>query len=413
MRWKFNRAWRVVLIVLVVLVGIRLVLPFIVTRYVNRVLSEIEGYNGTIDDVDLHLIRGAYQIHGIRITKTDGDKHTPFVEIPHTDLSIEWNALFRGSLVGEITFDKPVLNFVGSKKDSVKAASVSSEGKVQAGQHTDWTEPIKRLMPFDINRLRINNGKITFKDFSTKPEVNIALNNVQMDAINLNNASDNPEKLPSRIYVQALSIGNGQLNLAMKANLMKEIPDLDFDLRFENINMRALNDFFKAYAKVDIEKGNFNLYSEVAVLNGNITGYVKPLFKDLKVIGENDLDKPAEVLWESMVGFLTEVFENQKKKQFATSVPLEGQIAEVNTPFLPAVWNVFSNAFVEAFSNNTDGTISLASAEKSSKHAVIAQKSKKEIRRERRKERRKAKKEKKAKLENEKADHRKGNKDNS
>jgi hypothetical protein len=412
MRWKVNRTWRVVLIVLVVLVGVRLVLPFIVTRYVNRVLSEIKGYNGTIDDVDLHLIRGAYQIHGIKITKTDGNQQIPFVEIPHTDLSVEWNALFHGSLVGEITFDGPILNFIGSRKDSVQSKKDSSKGEIQAGEHTDWTEPIKKLMPFDINRLRINNGKITFHDFSTTPEVNIALSNMQMDAINLNNATDNPEKLPSRVYIQALSIGNGQLNLAMKANILKETPDLDFDLRFENVNMRALNDFFKAYANVDIEKGNFNLYSEVAVLNGQITGYVKPLFSNLKVVGKNDRDQPAELLWESMVGFLTEIFENQKKDQFATSVPLEGQIAEVNAPFWPALWNVFTNAFVEAFSNNTDGTISLASAEKNGQQSVAPQKSKKELRRERRKERRKAKKEKKMKLENEKAD-RKGNKDNS
>jgi hypothetical protein len=375
MRWKMNRSWWVVL---VVLIGVRIALPFIVTRYVNRVLSEIKGYHGTIEDVDIHLLRGAYQIYGLKILKDDGLKETPFVDIPLTDLSIEWDALFHGALVGEITFDRPVLNFVGSKKDSIESKHASSKGKSQAGENTDWTEPLKKLMPFDINRLSIDNGTVAFYDFSTKPKVDLFMRNVQMDAINLNNAKDNPEKLPSRIYLQALSIGNGQLNLAMKANLLKTIPDLDFDLRFENVDMRALNDFFKAYAKVDVAKGNFNLYSEVAVSDGNITGYVKPLFNDLQVLDKNDSKQPAEMLWEGMVDFLTEVFENQRKDQFATSVPLEGQIADVNTPFVPALWNIFSNAFVHAFANNTDGTISIASAEKIPANNHLAEKKSKE-----------------------------------
>jgi hypothetical protein len=402
MRWKVSRTWRVVLIVLVVLVAVRLALPFIVTRYVNKVLSELEGYRGVIEEVDIHLFRGAYQIHGLKIYKVDGNKEIPFVDIPTTDLSIEWEALFQGAIVGEVGFIKPVLNFIASKKDGQPGTTTE-----QAGEDVDWTEPIKKLMPFDINRLRIDDGKVTFYDFSTKPEVDIFLENVQLDALNLNNAKDNPEKLPSRIYLQALSIGNGQLNLAMRANVLKQVPDMDLDLRFENVNMTALNDFFGAYAKVDIEKGVFNLYSELAVNDGNITGYVKPLFNDLKVVDwKEDKEQPVKLIWESMVGFLAEIFENQREDQFATRVPLEGQIADVNTPFWPALWNVFSNAFVQAFENNTDGTISIASASNPDNNSVDKKdvKSKKEARKERRKERRKAKKERKAKTENEKAD---------
>jgi hypothetical protein len=322
--------------------------------------------------------------------------------------------LFQGAIVGEVKFDQPVLNFISSKKEN-SGERQSNESEEQAGEDVDWTEPIKKLMPFDINRLRINNGKIAFYDFSTKPQVDIFLNNVQLDALNLNNAKDNPENLPSRIYLQALSIGNGQLNLAMKVNVLKQVPDLDMDLRFENVDMKALNDFFGAYANVDIEKGKFNLYSEVAVLDGKISGYVKPLFNDLKVINwKEDREQPVKLVWESMVGFLAEIFENQRKDQFATRVPMTGQIAEVDTEFWPALWNVFSNAFVEAFNANTDGTVSIASASSREKNIDPNEerKNKKELKKEKRQERRKAKKDRKERIENEKADKKK-KKDNS
>lgn len=392
---KKHRLWRVVLVVFVLLVAFRLILPYIVTRYVNKVLSELEGYRGSVSDVDIHLYRGAYQIDSMRIFKIDGEKEIPFIDIPVTDLSIEWSAILDGELVGEITFKKPVLNFIAEKKDSKPDGSSEESGDAQSGKNVDWTEQVKKLMPFRINRLRVSDGKVAFYDFSTAPNVDLFLNNVQLDALNLNNAKDNPELLPSRIYLQALSIGNGQLNIAIKANMLKEVPDLDMDLRFESVNLRALNDFFEAYAKVDVEHGKFNLYSEVAILDGKISGYVKPLFHELDVVDwKNDKDKPAKMLWESMVSFITETLENQKQNQFATKVPLSGEISSVDTSFLPALWNIFSNAFVEAFDQNTEGTISIASASTTSSEQKIngtektEVQSKRELRKERRKERR-------------------------
>lgn len=415
MRWKINRTWRVVLIVLVVLVAFRLALPYIVTRYVNKVLHELDGYYGVVDDIDIHLYRGAYQIQGLKIYKTDGTKEIPFIDIPLIDLSVEWNALFQGAIVGEVKFQRPNLNFIAAKK-SDNPSSPGEKPAEQSGKEVDWTEPIKKLMPLQINRLRINDGNVVFHDFSTKPKVDLFLHDLQLDAQNLNNAKDNPEKLPSRLYLQASSVGNGQLNLTMRINAMKEVPDLDMDMKFENVDMKALNDFFEAYAKVDIERGKFNLYSELMVLDGNINGYVKPIFNNLKVVDwKEDKKKPAKLVWESMVGFLTDIFKNQRKDQFATKVPMEGKISQVDTPFWPALWNIFSNAFVHAFENNTDGTISISSSQPLvAEKKPFTSKSKKELRKERRKEKREQKrKQRKAKHENEKADKKTSNKDNS
>jgi len=413
MPWKINQTWRVVGIVLVLLVAFRVALPYVVTRYVNKVLNDLEGYRGTVEDIDIHLYRGAYQIDSLKIYKLNGNREIPFVDVPLTDLSIEWEAIFHGAFVGEITFHRPVLNFIGEKKDSEKPQG--AEQKEQTGKGVDWTEPIRKLMPIEINRLSVNDGTIAFYDLSTDPPVDLFLNYLQLEALNLSNATDNPEDLPSRVYLQALSIGNGQLNLAMKINVLRKVPDLDMDMRFENVNMQALNDFFKAYASVDVAEGTFNLYSEVAVAEGKITGYVKPLFNGLRVAEwQADHDKSTELVWESIVGFLTEIFENQKKNQFATRVPLEGLISDVNTPYWPVLWGVFSNAFVEAFDDHTDPTMTLASAENREKNtgvtgnAEFEVKTKRELRKEKRKEkreeRRRNRKEKKNNIENEKAD---------
>src|ERR671915_314876 len=92
--------------VLAAVLGVVLIVPFMlaiwVRDYVNRKLSEIPGYRGHVAAVTLHLWRGAYQIHQVKIEKTDGRVPVPFFSAPLVDLSVEWKALFNGAFVGEI-----------------------------------------------------------------------------------------------------------------------------------------------------------------------------------------------------------------------------------------------------------------------------------------------------------------------
>lgn len=357
-------------------------LPYFVTRYVNKVLADIEGYDGSIQDVDISLIRGAYIIHGLKIFKVNGHEKVPFVDIPTTDLSVEWAALFKGSIVGEMIFERPKLNFIGGDGDETKQPG----NDTQTGEDVDWTKPIKELMPLQINRLEINDGSVFFYDFTTKPKVDIHLDSLNVIATNLNNAEKQKDRLPSTVTATATSIGGGKLTVNMGINVLKEIPDLDLNLKFEGINMQALNDFFIAYSKTDIERGQFNLYAELAVNNANITGYVKPIAQNIKVVDwDKDKKNPFNLIWQSIVGVVAEFFENQKEDQFATKVPIQGNLKDIKSSVWPTIWNVFRNAFVQAFERNTDNTIKFADSTVSQ---VKEEKSPKEKRKERRKERR-------------------------
>src|SRR5690606_41413000 len=77
--------------VIVVLIGVRIALPFIVKDYANKTLDGLEGYSGSIEDVDLSLWRGAYQIEGVRIVRTDGEGPAPLVSSDELALSVEWS----------------------------------------------------------------------------------------------------------------------------------------------------------------------------------------------------------------------------------------------------------------------------------------------------------------------------------
>lgn len=348
-----KRRYWILLAVVVLLIGVRLVLPTVVKNYVNKTLAGLEGYTGSVHDIDLHLYRGAYTIDSLTIEKLEGDNPVPFVAIDRIDLSVQWNALLKGKVVGEVELQAPKLNFV--------AAGGGGEG--QSGEEADWTQTVKDLLPLQINRFVIRDGTVRYLDYGAKPDVNISVEELDLEATNLNNADDNAEALPSQLRVTGTSIGGGKLDLTGAMNLLKTTPDVDLNLKFEGINVPDLNDFLEAYARVDAEKGRLDVYSEVAIRDGAIEGYVKPLLTDLQVLSlKNDKDKPLRMVWEGIVGLVAEVFQNQKKDQFATRVPISGNLSDSKVGIVPTIWNVFRNAFVQAFKNQTEGSVDFSDA---------------------------------------------------
>ncbi|UII30280.1 DUF748 domain-containing protein [Fulvivirga ulvae] len=346
-----KRSLKIILIVLVVLIGVRIYLPFWVTDYVNKVLDDVPGYSGSIEDVDLHLYRGAYKIHKLKMVKTGEDIPVPFLDINSIDLSVQWKALFEGRLVGEVVLHRPVVNFVLAISDTTKAE--------QAGGEADWTRPIKELMPLEINKFSTIDGKLTYRDYTASPQVSLSLDSLQIEAGNLKNVEDENNPLPSPITAQAVSLGGGKLNLNANANLLKQIPDFDLNMNYEGVYLPALNDFTKAYAKLDFERGTFNVYSEMAVADGFLTGYIKPVLTDIKLIDfSEDKKKPLQLVWEAISGFILEIFENQPKDQFATRVPMEGNLNQVKSGIWPTIGNIFKNAFIQAFKKKTDDSVS-------------------------------------------------------
>ncbi len=363
--------------VLLLLIIVRLMLPYFVTRYVNKVLADLKGYSGSISGVDIYLIRGAYSINDLKIYKIEGNNVVPFIDFPVTDLSVQWGALLNGAVVGEVVIKKPKLNFIGGDGET------GMSGGNQTGAEVDWVAFVKKLVPLKINRMEIAQGTVFFYDFTTKPKVTLFLDSLNILATNLNNSEEISDPLPSTVSATATSIGGGKLGVEMDINVLKKIPDLDMDLKFEEVNMPALNDFFLAYSKVDIESGSFSLYSEVTIDSGNINGYLKPIARHIRVVNwENDKKNPLNLIWQSIISVLAEAFENQKQDQFATKVPIEGNVNNMEAALWPSVLNIFKNAFVKAFELNTENSVEFVTPE-----SLKPNESRKEERKARRKER--------------------------
>ncbi len=381
-----KKRYTIPIIILILLIAFRLYLPVLVKNNINKVLADIPGYYGQVKDVDISLIRGAYVLNGLYLNKTNAKTQVPFLNFPETDISIEWKSLFHGKIVSEIIMTNPEVIYVFEDQ--------KTEGENPNVE--DWTKALTDIVPIDINHFEVHNGKIAFVELQADPNIDLNISKVELYADNLRNVKSESRTLPSPIHATGVTFGNGNMKLDGKINLIKEIPDMDLSFALENSNATALNDLTRHYAGIDFEKGTFGLYSEVAIADGYLKGYIKPLITDSKLIGKDD--GVLGVLWEGFVGFFKFVLKNQKTDTLATKIPFEGDLNNVDAGTWPTVINIFGNAWIKAFKGEVDDDISYEDAFQEAKddaNKVNKKEERKEAREERREERKAERREKK------------------
>ncbi|GAB2558619.1 AsmA family protein [Spirosoma areae] len=392
-----KRTWKILIGLIVLLVIARLLLPYFVLRYVNKTLADMGAYTGHVEDIDIHLLRGAYQLDELRIRKVNGKIKEPFLFMPKTDLSVEWKSLFKGKLVGEVECYKPKINFAFSE----------DEASSQTGAEIDWTAYLKKMLPISINRFAVIDGKVDLTSLVTQPRADLSLQNVQGEIQNIRNVEDKAKKLPSPVTVTGDMPGyGGTMNFSANMNLLKVTPDFDYNLRFSDVQLVKVNNLAREYANVDFERGSVSVYSEMAMYDGKLNGYLKPLTKGMKIfkLNEHEGRSVGKFFTELLAQAGTAILKNPKYDQVATRIPLNGTVNDINTATWPAIFGLLRNAYVEAFKGEFDNNITLTDALKNVKEDIKEKRAerkteRKENRAERKAERKQKRAERKAKRE--------------
>jgi len=347
-RWSKRRLfiWLVVIIVLV-----RIALPYVLLHVANDRLAKIPGYHGHIEDLDLAIYRGAYRLDEFYLNKVDSLSHdtTPFLGAGVIDLSVEWRALFEGELVGELEIDRPRVRFTLEKAEPADVAKdTASLGDV-----------LNDFMPLRINSLQLRDGRIEYSDPSSSPPVDLALTELEALATNLTSVVHEDELLPSTVTANA-NVYQGKFQLDMELDPLSEQTIFDLDMKLNGVALPELNAFFQAYGNFDVNKGSMDLYTEIATRDGAFSGYVKPVITDLDVLGKEDKkDGLLHKLYEGIVGTAGAVLKNRSEDQIATKLPFEGKLDNPNAHTWTAVVELLRNAFIRALDPVIDREINI------------------------------------------------------
>jgi hypothetical protein len=159
------------------------------------------------------------------------------------------------------------------------------------------------------------------------------------------------------VSVKALAMDHARVEYEMKLDPFSYRPTFQLAVRLLGLDVTRTNALARAYGNFDFEHGWFDLVMELDSKEGAVTGYVKPLFRDLKIFDpRKDSANPLQMFWEALVGIAASVFRNPARNQVGTLVPLNGSIENPDTDYLSAIGNLLRNAFVRAYLPKFRGT---------------------------------------------------------
>jgi Domain of Unknown Function (DUF748) len=354
-RTRSNRILWAVGIAVVLLLAARAALPHFVEDEVNRRLMALESYDGRVEDVDLALWRGAYRLDGIRIVKTGSQQPEPFFDGERIELSVEWRSLLRGRLVAECEMWAPNLNLVRSE----------SKEQSQLGTEVNWADELERTFPFRFNTIVVHDGVATFRAPGISSKDALKASNIDGRITNMTNVKKTGQETFAGFQATAAVLDTGTAAVGGSANPLASSPTFDLNLTVKGVQLPKVNPWLREYIKADAEAGDFELYTELAAADGKFKGYAKPIMKDVNIYSSEEPEKnPFKRLWEGLVDFAAEVFEDQDTEQVAARIPFSGTIQNPDAGILETIVSVMRNAFVSAFARSLEGSVSIRDVRK-------------------------------------------------
>ncbi len=344
---KFKKRLWIPAVLMLILVVARVWLPILVKDTINQRIDAMPRFSGYVEDVDLHLYRGAYEIEALHLELVDTNGSRPFVNVAELDISVRWSGLFRGRLIGEVYVKRPEMFF--SRKIKQEASAI---------RKAKWPQELQRLLPIHINHLVVENGALHYRDPVAEPEADLTIDSLDGTARNISNRYQGEERLPSPFEISGVVHG-ADVEISGALHPLEPLRNFAIDARLSPIDLTQLNDFARAYANLDLESGTLEMIFEADADDGHLDGYIKPLADSVNIFTwkgdvQADNDGPIRAVWEGMADVLTELFENQSESQFATRVEFSGQIGDADTDQWSTLVGVFRNAFVEAFEPQFD-----------------------------------------------------------
>jgi len=198
-----------------------------------------------------------------------------------------------------------------------------------------------------IDQAEIKNIEFGFVNEAVQPPYRVFLTKGEL---HLNNISNQFTEGTGIIKLKGKFMGSGATLVSGTFRPETKSPDFDLNVKIEKTQMRSMNNLLRAYGDFDVTEGLFSVYSELSVKNGEVQGYIKPLFKDMKVYdARQDKEKSAfHKLYEGLIGGIAKLLQNRPREEVATKVEVSGPVENPKTSTWETVVNLIQNAFIKA-----------------------------------------------------------------
>jgi len=305
-------------------------------------------YTGTADFLrEPHMAaQGELQLEGVPLDRLDPLAKNYQLETTGGRLSLrgsfEYTPEAKSAHLTEVLLDDLRVDYVTS--DATRALEL--EHRQQAVKLAKSVRNAPNLV-LRVDSLKLSKGQFGFVNAAVDPKYRLFVTNMNMELKDLSNQAGQGK---SAFQASGSFMGSGAM--LATGHVQSAASPAEFDVRFElkDAKLTSLNGFFLAHAGVDVAEGQFSVYTEVAVKNHRMDGYLKPLLKNLKIYEkEKDKDKPfGKRVKIHVLQFLASLFKNRTTQEVVTVIQLSGTTSDPQTSEWQAIRRLIGNGFSKA-----------------------------------------------------------------
>jgi hypothetical protein len=198
-----------------------------------------------------------------------------------------------------------------------------------------------------INRVEVTKSTFALVNRAASPEYRVDLTDADLVVENLSNQRIEGASV-ARLKGRFMGSGETQATLTLRPR--KGGYDTQLSARVENADMVRMNNLVHNYGGFEVAAGEMSVYTELQVTNDIVTGYVKPLFRDVKVATPEGEPKPTlgRRLYQGAVGLAAKILKNHPRREVATVVTISGRADQPVYNMWGAVGHLLQNAFIKA-----------------------------------------------------------------
>ncbi|HEX7528884.1 MAG TPA: DUF748 domain-containing protein, partial [Thermoanaerobaculia bacterium] len=257
---------------------------------------------------------------------------------------LETSPAVRSARLSDLSLSGVRLDYVQAKTapatplaaDARPPVKRRAKGKKAPALGPEWT--------LRLDKALISASEIGFVNHAKDPGYRAYVSRLEGSVSDLGNHASGAR---ARFDVRGRFLGSGDTRLSGSFREAAASPDFDLNLRIEGTDMTRMNDLLRAYGKFDVVAGSFSFYSELKARDGNLEGYVKPLFKGMKVYDRRqDRDKTLfRQVYEMLVGGVAGLLKNHKRNEVATVATVSGRLDAPHTSGWQIALRLIENAF--------------------------------------------------------------------
>jgi hypothetical protein len=338
-----------------------LVLPVVLsplaTTAINRRLATLSGYDAHVGNVRLVPWKRAVEFDDFVVRQRDHDSDGPLIKVQHGTVTLVLRALMRGKLRihGSIS-DTSLVVF---QEEAAAAARKPKDGKdavsAARAQSGTWRTELHRRFDIEIDRFEITRTKVQFVDRASPGNPALTIAELHLVARNLTTEPGSGDELPAQVEVSARFPEGGTLRASSTLAPLADRPRFKASLEVKDVALVPLRELLKAYARVDVRQGTFDVFIEAEAEGGQYSGYAKPFFHDLEF---KALPDPKKGLIRNsamkVASAVTDLLKNDQQK-VATKVPFEGSFDDTEVDVWATIENLLRNAFIQSLREGFEG----------------------------------------------------------